>query len=508
MTIGHALFIILLCTITGSYTWGMRGTIIGGERGAMLPGAALALVLLCAGRVAPVSEAFAFAAAIGAAAMFFGGTQTYGETIGLTLLKDDKKERWRGRIGLAVKGANWFGIFGGILAVGLGAMAGRYSLLEMCLFTVLLPIVKMLGFFVFNFPQKPAQNKFPKLYFSKKRHEVWGGLTMICLYLIVFAIVEKEWFVLIMTVVGFITGGLGFWIGNLFQTGTHGPRPNGKYLLGKFEENGFVGSWKFMECAFGAIGGLGVSLCWCLCYDRFVSVYAQQIVAHSGVWQAFNIKTQNILTLVWLFIFLLFVLRYIFPEPGALRADVEKKFRSGEIAEDRYRVLMETAVDKAPPKIAVFLYQIEDIMAWIVFCYVPLFLVLIGNGLTAEIYAFTMVLYVIGDKICFGGGSHYRDVPGAPGFHAVLLLLPAVSLVVQLFTDFTFSARCTFLMYGISYLLAEYYVVFNPWRMRALCREKGSLGKALLSLSSSLSWMSYAAVCVIAMSVMGIFALK
>ena len=82
------------------------------------------------------------------------------------------------------------------------------------------------------------------------------------------------------------------------------------------------------------------------------------------------------------------------------------------------------------------------------------------------------------------------------------------ALAVQLFTDFTFSARCTFLMYGISYLLAEYYVVFNPWRMRALCREKGSLGKALLSLSSSLSWMSYAAVCVIAMSVMGIFALK
>lgn len=55
MTFTHALFVMLLCAAVGSYTWGMRGTIIGGERGALLPGAALATVLICAGGVEPVS---------------------------------------------------------------------------------------------------------------------------------------------------------------------------------------------------------------------------------------------------------------------------------------------------------------------------------------------------------------------------------------------------------------------------------------------------------------------
>lgn len=459
MTFTHALFVMLLCAAVGSYAWGMRGTIIGGERGALLPGAALATVLICAGGVEPVSEAFPFAAAIGAAAMFFGGAQTYGETIGLTF-DADKKTRMHGRLGLAIKGANWFGIFAGVLGVGLGAMAGRYALWELLLFTLLLPAVKWLGVFGLKLLRK----KLPQLYFSKTRFEVWGGMTLLWVYILLFAALHKEWFPVLLGVFGFVSGALGFWVGNLFQTKFDG------------KGNGFIGGWKWMECAFGAIGGLGVALCWCLFYDIFVYKYAFQIVGHSGVWTLLREQTNAILLFAWLFLFVLFLLHYLF--------DPKKQDTS---------------------KAAKLAYRAEDVLVWPVFCYVPLFLAMSGNARAAQIESFFMVLYVIGDKIIFGGAKHYENLFGEKVYHCALMLLPAAVLYVQLFTDYTFSALQTMLMYLLAYLLAEYYAVFNLNRMRPLCAEHGSAAKALLSMGSTLSWMVYAGVCCIAITGMSVF---
>ena len=123
MTFSHAVLVIVLCLFAGSYTWGMRGTILGGERGAMLPGAVLALILLYAGGSLPLTAAFPLSAVVGAAGMFFGGSQTYGETISLTREADGSLRRY-GRLGLAVKGAGWFGVFGGIFSFGVSAWSG------------------------------------------------------------------------------------------------------------------------------------------------------------------------------------------------------------------------------------------------------------------------------------------------------------------------------------------------------------------------------------------------
>lgn len=217
MSVGMLIFVVILATVAGSYTWGMRGTIIGGEKGAVLPGAVLGLIFAFACNSLPVSTLFMIPAAAGGAAMFFGGAHTYGETIGLSYDKDKKIRHWA-RFGLFIKGANWFGIFGGIIALCFAMMAGRFKLWEIILFVALLPVAKWLGFFLLNWPQKPSENKFPKIYFSRKRFEIWGGMFMLCVYIALFAAIKKEWFAVIMTVVGFISGGLGFFVGNHFQT--------------------------------------------------------------------------------------------------------------------------------------------------------------------------------------------------------------------------------------------------------------------------------------------------
>lgn len=459
MTFSHALFVLLLSAVVGSYTWAMRGTIIGGERGAMLPGAALATVLVCAGGVAPLCESFAFAAAIGAAGMFFGGSEPYGETISLSF-SDDKRDRFHGRFGLALKGAGWFGVFAGILGIGMGAMAGRYALWELVLFVLLLPAVKWLGIFAVWLLKK----KYPVLYFSEKRFEQWGGTVLVCVYVLIFAAVHGEWFPVLLGVFGVLSGGLGFFVGNLFQT--------------KFVDkgNGYIDSWKWMECTLGAIGGFGVALCWCLFYNVFVDKYTFQIVGHSGVWHSLRDKTGSVLLFVWLFLFALFVLRYVF-DPARQKTS----------------------------KFVDFIYRSEDLFIYPVFCYVPLFLSLCGVARAAELQSFFILLFVIGDKIFLGGPYHDEHILGKKVYHGVLMLLPTAALFVQLFTDVRISARFSLLTVSVAYLLAEYYVVFNPNRLRALRKETGSFAKAILAVKPEITWMAYGGVCCVAIALMSIF---
>ncbi len=502
MSVGLIIFTVVLATVAGSYTWGMRGTIIGGEKGAVLPGAALGLIFAFACNSLPVSSLFMIPAAVGGCAMFIGGAHTYGETIGMSY-DENKKIRYKGRTGLFIKGANWFGVFGGVMGICFAAMAGRFRLWEIALFVLLFPAVKWLGVFVLNWPQKPAQNKLPKIYFSKKRFEIWGGTLFLCIYIAVFAAIKREWFAVIMTVVGFISGGLGFFIGNHFQTATKAEREDGKYILGALQRKGFVGSWKFMEFTLGALGGLGTSLCFCLCYDRFVSVYVSEIALHGGPVPLMGEKTHNILTFVWILLLLFYTLRFAIPEPKNYRPEVEEKYRSGAIALDKYEDLMAYSSDKKPSRFAKALYGMEEYIIWPVFCYVPMFLSLSGNIHAAEIISFFLVFWLLADKIIFDG--KHGDEKGAIVLCAVLAITTLASLAVQLFTTYKFTAFQTFIMYSISYELAEIYLAYNPAKMSALMKEHGSFGKALLATKSGLTVRGFSLLCVATMIIMGYF---
>lgn len=74
MSFTDALICILFTTLAGCYGWGMRGALIGGEKGAMLPGAFIGLSLSAfAGYCGGVGLI-----AAGLMGMTYGGIEPYG----------------------------------------------------------------------------------------------------------------------------------------------------------------------------------------------------------------------------------------------------------------------------------------------------------------------------------------------------------------------------------------------------------------------------------------------
>ena len=471
MSASQIIFFTLLAAVAGSYTWGMRGTILGGEKGAMLPGAALGLILAFATGHAAVTSAYYVLAAAGASAMFFGGAHTYGQTIGMSYDRENKKRRLKGRLGLTIKGAAWFGIYGGIISVCLGAMAGRYSILELCVFTALLPVSKWLGFFILNWPQRPSLGKFPKFYFSEGRFEIWGGMLFVNLMIIIFAVVKREWFPVIMTLAGLLSGGAGFFVGNLFQTSTPSEGINGKFLLGKLQKNGFVSSWKFMEFTLGALGGLGTTLCFCLCFKKYVAAYIDDISMLDGVWSPLSKGTQDILLYVWLAVVALYAVRFVLP---AARKPVVNKIMA----------------------------ESDEFLIWPVYAYIPLLLAFLGVARGAKVTSIFIILWVLAEEITFTPrrAERYRH------YKALCLILCGVSAAVlafQLMSGGTVPAMLTWLLYCLSYEAVEVYEVFEPSGLKKLAAEKGGMAKALLSKGGTLTVRAYSALCIIVMIIMG-----
>lgn len=266
MRISDAVICILLTTLAASYGWGMRGSLVGGEKGAMLPGALIGLVLGWFYGYGSVSVA-----AAGLMGMTFGGTETYGETIGFVLHRGrDDYNPVRGYIGLAFKGALWFAVCGAFLGIVLSY--GVYEHSEIYLFCLLIPVMQVVGQLVFNRPYSPEKNKFPKIYFSKTRREEWGGNLLMLIALVIMAIVNKDYFTLILVAGGFIFGAIGWLVAMRAYVAAVFPLKNGKYLFGKLYHKGLIDGWKLMEFTLGAFGGFGLSLVYCLGYG-YVEIY-------------------------------------------------------------------------------------------------------------------------------------------------------------------------------------------------------------------------------------------
>ena len=74
MEFSTALICVLFTTFAASYAWGMRGAVIGGEKGAILPGAFIGLILAWfAG--GEIRNCFWIPAAAAAMGMSYGGIE-------------------------------------------------------------------------------------------------------------------------------------------------------------------------------------------------------------------------------------------------------------------------------------------------------------------------------------------------------------------------------------------------------------------------------------------------
>jgi hypothetical protein len=91
----------LLAAVAMSLGWGLRGSVGGGSLGAMIPGAMIGLVLcVLLDRQSDAGLIAAFAAV----GVGFGGQETYGQTVGLSL---QPETFWWAILGFVIKGAAW-----------------------------------------------------------------------------------------------------------------------------------------------------------------------------------------------------------------------------------------------------------------------------------------------------------------------------------------------------------------------------------------------------------------
>ncbi len=79
---------LAISMITMCFGWGMRGSAIGGEKGAMLPGAFMGILCVWyTGSELLMDNVYLFAAAC-ALGYFYGGMEPYGSTMSLVLHHD------------------------------------------------------------------------------------------------------------------------------------------------------------------------------------------------------------------------------------------------------------------------------------------------------------------------------------------------------------------------------------------------------------------------------------
>ena len=407
------LFIILTVSIALSYGWGMRGSLIGSERGAALPGALLGMFLALFSGSELIAEKFYFFAAAGAMSMTFGGTQTYGQTLGFIVHRgkpdyDPKK----GYIGVALKGGLWHGICGAVLGMMFSAAGGQYyKPLTLAIFIVLIPVMQAIGEKIFNSPYKPKEGKFPKLYFSIDRREEWGGNAVTLLGLLIFTLVNKDYYSFFFSLVGLAGGAAGFSIGMVLYDFMNHPMKNGKYFFGSFNDK--LSGWKTMELTFGAVGGLFFAVYFVATKDTMLKERIDLIEANGGIWNPLGGLSS---TLAWISAALVILVK-----PVEL---LEKKI--GE-------------------------HTIDFIERPFIFV-VPMLLALLGSDLGAQLVAFSLIVYYAAEKTIFDRIDKFSKKT-RPVVIVIFTLLTIASVVCQAFTELPLIAYI--LMYTVFYIIAN-----------------------------------------------------
>jgi hypothetical protein len=218
-----------------SLGWGLRGSIGGGSLGAMIPGAMIGLVLcLMLQRHSDAGLIAAFAA-IGVG---FGGQETYGQTVGLSL---QPETFWWAILGFVIKGAAW-GLLGGAF-IGIALDRQRYTATQILAAFAIMVFGTWLGWQYLNNPKL--------IYFSHRldrpREELWAGLWLGGLLLLAWL---RSRVPSLFALCGAIGGGIGFGLGASLQ-------PIGRAIWAGMP----LGWWKAMELTFGALLGLAFVLC-------------------------------------------------------------------------------------------------------------------------------------------------------------------------------------------------------------------------------------------------------
>lgn len=259
--------------MAGGMGWGIRGQ-YGHETGAMIAGLLVGLVIVLCFCPRIHSLTAARAVALVTIGISFGGSMTYGQTVGLTHdpeLVGNWSARWWGLTGLFLKGGIWIGFAGAFLGMGLSGK--RYRPLEMAVLGLVLFFLLMLGLYLFNRPFDPENRILPAIYFSdswrwepgadlRPRPERWGGLLLALAGLTCYlGHWRKDRLARNLVGWGFLGGGLGFSLGQSLQSFHAWNRTTPLFQSGWVAEiDRYINWWNMMETTFGAVFGFALAL--------------------------------------------------------------------------------------------------------------------------------------------------------------------------------------------------------------------------------------------------------
>ena len=439
--------LVLTLVIGTSYAWGMRGTTIGGEKGAMLPGALIGLLIAIFSNVLIVQEHFYIFASLGAVSMYIGGAMTYGETLGLSMNQKPAENMKKGLIALFIKGFLWFGLFGAIFTTGINAVCGMYKPYELLIIFFLTPAVAVAGYFIFNKPLKLKDKKFPKIYFSKTRQESWGALLGAFLVLFVFSIIKLNQLIIIFSLCCAVFGGIGWVLGQLMQIYSIHYAENSKSpFCSKLSRKNSLDSWKMMECILGAFGGLGAGIGFLITYDDF-KITLFNLEKTDGL-DPVNETLVLILFIVWVLLIVGDMVHYFVKRP-ITKKELKRQLKRKQITQEQYAVKRLKAVTAIPRGYEIydnFTEKLEPVL----YCAVPFILICLGSQLTALVSSFLLLFLVIAQEVGLEKSITKKfDLP----FKIILGVVTLAIFIIQVVFTFDFSPIGTLLLYTFGYEL-------------------------------------------------------
>lgn len=447
MNIISVLILFAVIIPATSYSWGMRGTTIGGEKGAMLPGAMIGLILAIGSDILVVQENFFVFAGLGAVAMYFGGCMTYGETLSFSMSAYPATDLRKGLGALAFKGFLWFSVFGAIFTTGISAVAQKYSIVELIIVLILTPALALIGLRVFNRPHNPHDVIFPKIYFSKTRKEYWGAMVGILISLLLINTIKLNWYSVVFALICGAFGGIGWVIGQLLQIYfIHKAKKSSFPLIRRCAEKGYFEGWKAMECTLGAFGGVGCAAAFIVTYKQFKE--AMFVLELSGGSIPYNSTLSKALLVVWIVLLVADMLHYYIKKPLSI-AELKNSYIDGELSQEKYIQKMFKATPVANKNTAInsFLEAYE----FIVYAAIPFALISLGCSQSAQIMAFFIVYWVLAQEIGFENNFH--KIP--------LTVLGIICLVLQLFIGTHVSIKATIILYTVIYEVFSLVYLIN-----------------------------------------------
>lgn len=457
MDILRDVLFVLFATLACSWGWGMRGTTIGGEKGAMLPGALLGLSIAVFSASDVLYENFFLLSGMGAVAMYCGGNMTYGETFRFSMESRPAPNMKKGMLALFVKGGIWFGVFSAVIGLYISFLSGLYySLFDIIALFLLIPSFSLLGYYIFNKPYNKEKGTFPRVYFSVTRKETWGGLLGILCAFVAVAAVNLDVFTLIVATAGVLSGGIGWMIAQFMQVSVKYENRRGKFLFDRLRRKGFIESWKLMECTLGAFGGLGVSLCIVLCKSMFVT--RLDAIEAGGL---FSFVSQDVSTAMAAAFALLLTLdtALYFIKSRPTKAELDRKLELTLISHEDYERELPFATGEDTNPLVTKIRAAAEKAEFGLYSTLPMMLMLLGSTQTAALVSFCVILLVEAQEQCF---KNYKFFKKLYLWKIVLLGGALAAAILQFVAGAVPNLPVTMLLYTVVYEALELIEV--RWR--------------------------------------------